>query len=397
MRKISATYIFPGNRPPLKNGILLCEENGTIVDIIETSGIVREQERLEYYSGILVPGFVNTHCHLELSHLKGKIAENSGLGNFLSEIHRLRNKETEPDESALARADFQMEQNGTVVVGDISNSTATLEIKRKSKLYYHTFAEAFGFHPSRANKSFQIAEFIEELFLRAGLSASVTPHAPYSVSETLFQKLKVKAQTSNGILSIHNQESQDEEKLFKSCSGPIWHHLNQTLGLDLSHWKSRQENVLKLILPFLPISNPLLLVHNTYTMIDDITEVKTHRNQENTFFVLCPNSNLYIEGRLPQVPLFKQKNLNLCLGTDSLASNHQLSILQEMVTLQKHFPEITIQELIEWACLNGARALRAEHRYGSFEKGKRPGINLITGVDLQRLKLTPASRVKVLA
>jgi len=396
VRKISATFIFPGNRPPLKNGILICEDDGTIAEITDTGGMLREQAGLEYYSGILVPGFVNSHCHLELSHLKGKIPERKGLGGFLGEINKLRNDENLLDPLALKKADFQMQHSGTVAVGDVSNSISSLEVKRTSKLYYHTFTEAFGFHPSRVEKAFSIAKFVESMFHEAGLSVSVTPHSSYSVSETLFKRIKDNALSDNSILSIHNQESIAEEMFFKSCSGPILNHLQHNLGLDVSHLKPKRGSMLHWVLSLLPKENQLLLVHNTYTSQSDISVIKENRNPENTYFVLCPNSNLYIEDQLPPVPLFQNEKLNLCLGTDSLASNHQLSVLQEMITLQQHFPDITLHELVTWACLNGARALRIDHRYGSFERGKNPGINLITGADLQHLKLTSACRVKVL-
>jgi aminodeoxyfutalosine deaminase len=210
VRKISATWIFPGNQPPLKNGILICEDDGTVVDLIDTGGQLREQAGMEQYSGILVPGFVNAHCHLELSHLKGKIPEKAGLGGFLSAINKLRNHEVENQEEAMKQADFQMWNSGIVAVGDVSNSYVSLETKRTSKIYYHTFVEAFGFHPSRAEKAFAFAEFVESMFREFGLQASVTPHSPYSVSELLFQKIRKKALADNSILSVHNQESQDE-------------------------------------------------------------------------------------------------------------------------------------------------------------------------------------------
>ena len=396
MRKISATYIFTGNRPPLKNGILVCQNDGTVAEITDTGGMLREEAGLEYYSGILVPGFVNTHCHLELSHLKGKIPEKTGLGGFLGEIHKLREDAALPDQEALKRADFQMQHSGTVAVGDISNTDASLAVKLSSRLFYHTFTEAYGFHPSRADKAFGIALSNEGRFHEAGLSASVTPHSFYSVSDPLFQKINEKALSDNSILSIHNQESRAEEMFFRSCSGPILNHLQQNLGLDVSHLKPLKDNILKRVLPLLPQKNKLLLVHNTYTSAADISVIKKYRNRENTFLVLCPNSNLYIEGRLPPLTLFMNEKLNLCIGTDSLASNHQLSVLQEMITLQHHFPEIPLELLVSWACWNGARALGIGNRYGSFEPGKNPGINLITGVDLLQLKLTSASRVKVL-
>jgi len=394
VRKIAATWVFPGNQPPLKNGILVCENDGTVMDLIDTGGQLREQASLEYYSGILVPGFVNAHCHLELSHLKGKISEKTGLGGFLSAINKLRNLEVESQEAEMEQADFQMWNSGVVTVGDVSNSYSSLEIKRNSRIFYHTFVEAFGFHPSRAEKAFAFAEFVETMFREFDLPASVTPHSPYSVSEKLFQKISEKALAEKSVLSIHNQESYDELAFFKDGSGGIARHINEILGIDSSHWQPTGKSSLEFSLAFIPQENPLLLVHNTFTSPEDIQFLKRQRSMENTFLVLCPNANLYIEDRLPPVSLFQKEKLKICLGTDSLASNHKLSILREMVTIQKHFPEVTLQELVVWASLNGARALGLTHLSGNLEPGKKPGINLITGADLQQLKLTENSKVK---
>ncbi len=394
MRKISATYIFPGNQPLLKNGILVCNDDGTVVDLIDTGGQLREEAGLEHYNGVLVPGFVNAHCHLELSHLKGKIPEKTGLGGFLGAINKLRNLEIENQEAEMEKADFQMKHAGIVAVGDVSNSYASFETKRNSKIKYHTFVEAFGFHPSRAEKAFTFAEFVESMFREFGLSASVTPHSPYSVSENLFLKIREKALAENTILSVHNQESRDELAFFKDGSGGIARHVHEILGIDISHWQPTGKSSLEFTLSFIPKENLLLLVHNTFTSPEDIQMLKRKRNRENTFLVLCPNANLYIEDHLPPVLLFQKEKMNICLGTDSLASNHMLSVLQEMKTLQEHFPEITLQDLVEWGCWNGSRALGLTHLFGSLESGKKPGVNLITGVDLQRLKITDKSKVK---
>lgn len=396
MRKISATFIYTANRPPLKYGILTCDDAGNVLEVTDTGGILREQEGLEFYSGILVPGFVNAHCHLELSGLKNKIPEKTGLGGFLGYIHQLRNREELFDENALIQANLQMQQTGTVAAGDVSNSTASLATKCNSRIFYHSFCEAFGFHPSRAEKAFSIVEAVEAAFRSKGLSASVTPHSFYSVSEPLFNRIREKAQQEDSILSIHNQESPAEDMFFRSGSGPIFDHMHKTLNLDVSHWKPRNESMLRLVLNLIPQNCRLLLVHNTFTSANDISIIRNSRDIDNTFFVLCPNSNLYIGNQLPPAPLFQKEKLNICIGTDSLASNHQLSVLTELTTLQQYYPDITLHKLVEWGCLNGARALRIDDRFGSFEKGKNPGINLITGVDLQQLKLTSASRLKVL-
>ncbi|MDB4584489.1 amidohydrolase family protein [Draconibacterium sp.] len=394
MRKISATYIFSCNQSPIKNGILVCADNGSIVEIIDNNGELKEESGMEFYSGILVPGFVNTHCHLELSHLHNRIEENIGIGNFIGKINTLRNEDNENIEKAIQLTDRKMWVAGTAAVGDISNSTLSLNTKLNSKIFYHTFVESFGFHPSRATKAFDFAKYIASEFRENQLSVSVVPHSPYSVSEPLFQAIKENAIEENSILSMHNQESNAEAEFYKSGTGPIANHLQNNLGIDISHWQTTGQSSLPSVLKFLPAENQLILVHNTFTEKNDIERLKDIRSIHNTYFALCPNSNLYIENQLPPVSLLQNENLNICLGTDSLASNHQLSILSEMLTLQLKFPEIKLEELFIWATLNGAKALKLEERFGSFETGKTPGINLITGVDFKIMKLTQKSKVK---
>ena len=394
MRKIAATYIFTGNQPPIKNGILTCSPDGKILEISGNNKKITEQPGLEFYSGILVPGLVNTHCHLELSHLKGKIEEKTGIGGFIGQINVLRNQENENVEKAIQFADRKMWAAGTAAVGDISNSTLTLETKKNSKIFYHTFIESFGFHPSRAERAFDYAQFVQFQFKEKGLSNCIVPHSPYSVSKPLFEKIKENAIIKNSILTIHNQESESESEFFTNGTGAIANHLQNNLGIDISHWETTGKSSLISILQYLPKENQLLLVHNTFTKKEDLEELKRMRSIENTFFVLCPNSNLYIENQLPPVSLFRNENLNICLGTDSLASNHELSVLAEMITLQVNFPEIKLEELIRWASLNGAKALQIEDNFGSFDVGKKPGVNLISGIDFKSMKLTVHSKVK---
>jgi cytosine/adenosine deaminase-related metal-dependent hydrolase len=394
VRKIAATYIFPGNQPPIKNGTLICEPDGTIVDIIDTKGELKEESGLEFYSGILVPGFVNTHCHLELSHLAGKIEENTGIGGFVGKINTLRNEDLGSIKKAIEIANRKMWAAGIVAVGDISNSILTIDTKLKSKISYHTFVESFGFHPSRAEKAFDYADFVCSEFQENNLSASISPHSPYSVSELLFKKIEENSRAKKSILTIHNQESKAEAQFFKDGLGEIANHIQNNLGIDISHWQPTGKSSLISILKYFPTKNQLILVHNTFTEKADLDELKKNRSLENTWFTLCPNSNLYIENQLPPISLFQKEDLNICLGTDSLASNHQLSILAEMVTLQQYFPEIELTELIKWATLNGAKALGIDKEIGSFNSGKKPGINLISGIDFRNMKLTENCKVK---
>ena len=112
MRKITSSYVFTCNGPPLKNGIVVCSDEGSIIDVIDNDGSIIEQSNLEYYNGIIVPGFINVHAHLELSHLKGKIESYSGIGGFIEQINKQRNERSETMILSAEKADKLMWSNG---------------------------------------------------------------------------------------------------------------------------------------------------------------------------------------------------------------------------------------------------------------------------------------------
>jgi aminodeoxyfutalosine deaminase len=393
-RKFSASWVFPLHTPPLKNGIVEVDDQGVIIGLTDTGGKLTEMERLEYHSGIIAPGFVNAHCHLELSHLHGAIPSGKGLSAFLGGISHLRTAPEEVILQAAIRADRDMYLRGISATGDISNSTVTVAVKQNSRIRYVTFAETFGFHPSRAEKAFSQAMSVWNSFHESGLASSVVPHAPYSVSGELFSRISCLGPKESSIISMHNQESEAENRFFHSGDGTLMNHFSGNLGLDTSSWKPTGKNSLESVLHHLSADKPLLLIHNTYMTRRDIAHLKKVRKGSDTFLVLCPGSNLYIENRLPPVGLFREEHMNICLGTDSLASNNTLSILDEMKILLDHFTGTDLNELLTWACTNGSKALKLDSDFGTLEPGKNPGLILLTGVDLNNLRLTPASRVK---
>jgi aminodeoxyfutalosine deaminase len=393
IRRFSATWVYTLISPPLKNGIVSVDEKGEIVDIKDTNGHLPELERLEHHSGIIVPGFINAHCHLELSHLKGKLSGKNGIGGFLGEINLLRNIPEEELMDAARKADREMHRQGIVAVGDISNSSLTTSVKSSSPIDYFTFVETFGFHPSRATRAMDIALLIWYRFNDEGLKASIVPHSPYSVSKELFEEIRNLDDSMSSIVSIHNQESPAENEFFKTGKGPLRQHIVENLRIDASHWKPTTKNSLESVLPLIAENKKLLLIHNTFTTASEISTLRKLRRTDNVFMVLCPNSNLFIENSLPLVDMFRAEGMSICLGTDSLASNHQLSILSEMVTLQHHFANIELSELLTWACLNGAKALEMDDKLGTLEVGKKPGLLLIKGADMKNHRLNPNSSV----
>ncbi|WP_029287744.1 amidohydrolase family protein [Pedobacter sp. R20-19] len=370
LRYFSADWIFPVSSPPLKNGGISMDENGTVIGIYTAEQISELNVTHQKYTGAIVPGFINTHCHLELSHMIGQIPEQTGLVNFVQSIIKSRFAEAEQIEMSMQAADQQMFDNGIVAVGDISNQITSKGVKQQSKIHYHTFIEALSFNPERANATMNDANEIKNQF--SPLSASVVPHAPYSVSPELFKLINEAAEQDNALLSIHNQETTDENLFFENKSGGFL-DLYKFLGLDISFFMPSEKTSLQTWLPYIK-KQKTLLVHNTVSDLDDITFAK--RNHHNLYWCLCPQANLYIENSLPDVDLLVRENLKITLGTDSLASNHQLNILAEMKTLQEH-KKVAFEKLLQWATINGAEFLGLNAQLGTVEPGKRPGLNLI--------------------
>jgi aminodeoxyfutalosine deaminase len=388
LRKISADYIFTSLSDPLPNATLILDNSGKILDVLpKETGPYSDTER---YSGIICPGFVNSHCHLELSHLKEKISPEKGLDNFIVELQGKRSASMEAIENAMEKADNEMYENGIVAVGDISNSNASFKTKAKSKIKYHTFIEVFGFNPEKADENFERALRIREEHLQFNDSVSISPHSPYSVSRELFKLIYSQCYTDNALISIHNQETEGENQMFSKGSGKMLDMLVK-MGIDTSNWKATGFNSLPSVLSQLPKCNKILLVHNTFTSADDVKWTDDYSKM--IWWCLCPNANLYIEKKLPDVPMLLNAGCRITIGTDSLASNHRLSVLEELKTIHRFYPDIALNDLIKCATKNGADFFGLNN-FGTIEKGKSPGLNLIGNMDVKNMALTEASTVE---
>jgi len=391
IKKIAAHYVFPINAKPIKNGVISYDETGKILEISQPDFNVQEIAGLEFHAGILVPGFVNVHCHLELSHMKSMIPMHTGLHGFVSQINTLRQTDDETILKSAANADIKMWYNGIAAVGDISNNDKTFAIKQKSKISYHTFLEIFSTIPDLAQKKFDSARELYNQLINMGLAASIVPHAPYSVSPEMFKLIYNQQSENEPIISMHNQETESENDYYKSKSGKLYETF-KSFGINLDAMPETGLNSLESVTPMLNKSAKCILVHNTFTRKEDIEKASEYFDQ--LYWTFCPNANLYIEDKLPDIQLFRQMNQKLTIGTDSLASNNQLSVLEEIKTINNHFPQIPLEELLKWSTQNGAEALGFSDKLGSFEIGKIPGINLISNLDLNNFRLKKESVVK---
>jgi aminodeoxyfutalosine deaminase len=372
MRFIKADKIFTVSSSQKENAVVVVDEKGMIVDLVDEKTI--DAGKIENFEGYISPGFVNTHCHLELSYMKGKIKSGSGLHNFIKEIEKLKKPGDEEILQGIKDGDAEMKKNGIVAVGDICNTANTFKFKNSSAIYYHNFIEIYAFDENRADAAFDKGVKLQNQ-LSNKKNSSITPHAPYSASKKLLKLFTECAEYNNSILTIHNQETADEDLFFKEKRGSILNRLTQ-FGINTSNWQAPGKSSLQYTLPQLPSENKILLVHNTFTSAQDISFANNYN--KNLYWCFCPNANLYIENKLPDINLFIKNNCNITLGTDSYASNWSLNMLDEINALRKHFPGIEFEEFLKWSTLNGAKFLGIENIFGSIEKNKKPGLNLIS-------------------
>lgn len=382
--QFSGQDLFDGNQFLGPNQVLITNEEGQVEAILPRS---EAGEEILEVPGILSPGFVNAHCHLELSHMKGRIPEHTGLPEFILKIVNDRHHPEEEILEAIAQAEGQMMQEGIVAVGDISNNHLTAAQKAKQNLAYYTFVEISGWKPEIAEPRFSNAQKVMEHFRGITTAASFSPHAPYSVSQQLWEMMM--PHFEGNTVTIHNQETPAENELFQKGSGDFV-QMYQAMNIDQAHFTPTSKNSLPSYFPQLQKAKNVLLVHNTNTSEADMdfATATAKANQQSLYYALCVNANRYIENALPPIELLRSKNANIVLGTDSLSSNHQLSILAEMQTIARNFPTIPLAEMLQWATYNGAKALQMDAALGNFAPGKKPGIivleNLESGKNLNK-------------
>ncbi|MBR5808417.1 MAG: amidohydrolase family protein, partial [Alistipes sp.] len=211
---------------------------------------------------------------------------------------------------------------------------------------------------------------------------SLSPHSVYSVQDAPFRE--VCGGDVDKPLSIHFLETKDEKMLYNG--GGSLHEWYKAVGFecDFLHYGSPAKRIVECV----PKDRSVMLVHNCAVSQEDVDTIMNHFSAP-VYWALCPRSNNYISALEPKsVELLRACALNICIGTDSLASNWSLSMIEEL----KMFKGVPLAELLQWATINGAKALGIDDKFGSIEVGKRSGIVNLTGVNLADFTLTSASK-----
>lgn len=373
MRKISADYVFTIASEPIKNGVVVVDDSGKILAVDEAKN--HDAASVEKHKGIITPGFVNTHCHLELSHMKGKVETGTSLIPFITKVVTMRNVAQEEIDAAIEAGDREMYEGGIVAVGDISNKLDTKAIKEKSKIRYYSFVEMFDFLQDGHAKQYFDAymEVYNDHADGNGNRKSTVPHAPYSVSKKLFSLIN-ETNTNDMTVSIHNQETPPENELFMYKKGAFLEFFDG-FDIEMDNFHASGKPSIHYALENMNPNCRTLFVHNTLSTAEDIQAAQ--KWSDKVYWATCANANLYIENRLPNYQTFIDNNAKMTIGTDSLTSNWKLSILDEMKAIHRYQSYVKLPMLLKWATLNGAEALGMEADLGSIEIGKTPGLNLL--------------------
>lgn len=387
MKRISAKYVYTLDRKePLVNAFVEVDDDGNICSV----GKCEDGEQV--LDGALVPGFVNAHCHLELSHLHGKFRKGTGMAGFIDQINALRDWAGDDVKTELVRKWMdKLWRDGVSAIADISNDASSFPVKKVSEIYTRTFLEVFGTEAQDCDSVMKSVTELNEVADSFGIDAAPTPHSCYTMSPELLSASSA-AGLKSGYLSYHSQESQEEEDLLIDGSGLMAENRRRA---GMSTPPVTGESSLKYFIGRLQAAKPspydehILLVHNVTLKQDDIDAAKKVMN--NVYWAICPLSNIFIHNALPPVELMRRNALKICLGTDSLSSNDDLDMMKELICLHENFPEVPMSELFTWASLNGAEFLGKEKQLGTLEPGKKPGIVLVSGLD-ENGNITSSSR-----
>ncbi|HXJ21908.1 MAG TPA: amidohydrolase family protein [Polyangia bacterium] len=372
---MSARWVIPIERPPLADGAVALDDGGTIQAVGPRDEVRRAfpdapEERAQ---GVLVPGLVNAHCHLELSALAHAVPGGSGLVAWARQLMKavVETGHEARQQAALdaARAAVRL---GTAAIGDVGNSLDAAPAIGDAGMSGVLFHELVGSRETATGDA--LADAARERDDASGrwppsLEYVPAPHAPYSVSPDLFRRIFAAAAVAGRATSIHVAEDPDELALLRDGSGR-WPALLRAMGVDpASRTPCRSPVAYLAELGAFDGPAPPLLVHMVHAGADD----RRLAVEAGATVVLCPRSNLHIGGQVADVTSLLEDGLPLAIGTDSLASTPDLSLWGEMATLAAHFPSVPADVWIGAATRNGARALGLPG-LGTLMPGQRPGV-----------------------
>jgi aminodeoxyfutalosine deaminase len=377
-RAVHADAVVVGDGAPIRDGAVVVDGDGEVKAVAAAGEILPRHAGaiVDRVRGVVFPGLVNAHAHVELSAYRGRVAGGRGFVEWVDRFIALR-AETPAEEEVewIGRGTAELEASCTAAVGDVTNTLGAVHPLARAGIAGCVFHEVFGVN--RAQVMIRVEGLKAELEERVGpwptweLAYAPAPHTLYTTHPDAVRALLESARTYGARTSLHLAEHPAERRAIEHGDGPVALWLDARLRASLE-W------------PRVPLfdyaaSLGVLSPHVTLVHLTDAREDELRRVAEaGAQVVFCPRSNLYIEGKLPPLLAARAAGLAPALGTDSLASNASLDVLAEARALHDRFPGVPARELLAMATWNGARALGRED-LGRIAKGARPGIVAIEG------------------
>jgi cytosine/adenosine deaminase-related metal-dependent hydrolase len=393
-RILHADAVLPQDGPALRDGAVVVATDGRIVDVGRAADVLPRHAGLPVarVSGAIFPGLVNAHTHLELSWLRGRVGrEGQGFLAWVDRLVALRSEESEAEacEAALA-AVGELEGACTVAVGDVSNT-----LRVEGELVSRDFAGAV-FHEIFGVLEGPLLDRIAPMLAAwkrpsDRLARAPAPHTLYTTHPSGVRALLAFARERGLVTSIHLAEHASEREAVERATGSVPAWLEERLRIPRAEHFFPREPLFDYAQRLGVLAPDVVLVHLTDARPDELARVR----DAGARVVLCPRSNLHIEGRLPDVPTILARGVEPGLGTDSLASCASLDVLADARVLVERFPDAVSPEVaLRMATWNGARAL-GRSDVGRIAAGARPSLHVAEGelgADPSALVLDPNAR-----
>jgi cytosine/adenosine deaminase-related metal-dependent hydrolase len=377
MLTFRAQWIVPIAGDPIRNGFVTVDGNLRIQEISTTGS-----EHAPWLGRVAVlPALVNAHTHIELSFLQGRVPAAATFNDWVTTLMSVRRASAadpfaSPILDAARHAIEQAKATGTGLVGDVSNSLATVPLLREARLSAHVFHELTGFNlPDVPGRIAEARKAVDAARAGAGdVRIGLAPHAPYSVSPELFKAIRSDVDAHpHPVTTVHLGESTQEVQFLRDGTGPARAMLER-LGVWTDAWRPPGGSPVEYLADLGFLDARTLVVHGVQFGGDDLARLKTF----GATLVSCPRSNIHVGAGSPPLEAFYASGVDVALGTDSLASAPDLNMFNELAAARRIAPRVPARRLLESATMIGAKALGYGSDFGSIEVGKYASFAVVT-------------------
>ena len=400
MIRVSADWILPIADVPIGRGAVTLED-GRIVSVAVRDG---SEDRALGRVAVL-PGLVNAHTHLELSYLHHRIPPAPSFLEWVRPMLAARAERAQTDEAAIlgaARKAIQYARaTGTALIGDVTNTLAPVALLREARMPACVFHELLGFAGQNADAQVRSARAAIDALASDDVRLSLAPHAPYSVAPALFGAIRRDLDEHDPAVStVHLGESPEEVEFLLKGTGP-WRSLLEQIGVWNADWQAPKCSPVDYLADIGFLTGSVLAIHGVQFEGTDLDRLRTL----GITLVSCPRSNRYVGVGSPPLEAFYAMDVDVALGTDSLASVDDLNMFSELAEARRIAPKVPARALLRSATLTGATALGFGDAFGSIEPGKRAALiavrvpdgvtdveeYLVSGVDPDRVSWVEAA------